>query len=468
MFYSKHIEGMAGLIIEKINTTYTAFELFHAIQDEPYSFLLDSSMESEKLGRYTFMGCSPFLVFKSKNQNITIEENNVIRSLIANPFDILKELMEKYKAEDRSNIPFLGGAVGYFAYDMCHNVEKLPRSAVDDVKIPDCCFGFYDSIIAIDHYRKDTYIISNGINEKPGNLVEELKSKLGNITALSLENKQGAACSEIQSNFSKEDYLKAVQRVKDYIRTGDIYQANLTQRFKCNTEESPFSIYSRLRRLNPAPFACYMNFGEGHILSSSPERFLKIRENMIETRPIKGTRPRGRTAEEDKANKAELLSSEKDKSELLMIVDLERNDLGKVSKTGTVKVPELFYPEEYATVHHLVATVTGEMQDDINSIDVIKAAFPGGSITGAPKIRAMEIIDELEPTQRNIYTGSIGYLGFNGSIDLNIAIRTIVMKEGTAFFQAGGGIVWDSNPELEYEETLHKAKALFRTLRNEL
>jgi para-aminobenzoate synthetase component 1 len=210
-----------------------------------------------------------------------------------------------------------------------------------------------------------------------------------------------------------------------------------------------------------------MNFGEGYILSSSPERFLKIHDNLIETRPIKGTRPRGRTAEEDEANKAELLSSEKDKSELLMIVDLERNDIGKVSKTATVRVPELFYPEEYATVHHLVAAVTGEKQEGLDAIDVIKAAFPGGSITGAPKIRSMEIIDELEPTQRNIYTGSIGYMGFNGSVDLNIAIRTIVMKDGTAYFQAGGGIVWDSIPELEYEETLHKARALFRTLKNE-
>ncbi|MDF2592027.1 MAG: pabB [Clostridia bacterium] len=458
---------MVSLIIEKISTKYTAFELFHAFKDEPYCFLLDSSMENEKLGRYTFMGSKPFLVFKSKNQGITIEENNNTRSLIGNPFDILKELLEKYKNEDNGMIPFLGGAVGYFAYDMGHHIEELPRIALDDVRIPDSCFGFYDSIIAIDHQGSDTYIIANGIKEKPENLVEEIKRKLSTINALSLDRMPGIACGEIQSNFVKEDYLKAVQSIKDYIRAGDIYQANLTQRFKCDTEEAPFSIYSRLRQLNPAPFACYMNFGEGYILSSSPERFLKIHDNLIETRPIKGTRPRGRTAEEDNANKAELLSSEKDKSELLMIVDLERNDLGKVSRTATVRVPELFYPEEYATVHHLVAAVTGEKQEGLDAIDVIKAAFPGGSITGAPKIRSMEIIDELEPTQRNIYTGSIGYMGFNGSIDLNIAIRTIVMKDGTAYFQAGGGIVWDSIPELEYEETLHKARALFRTLKNE-
>jgi para-aminobenzoate synthetase component 1 len=375
--------------------------------------------------------------------------------------------MKEYKTEDSGIIPFQGGAVGYFGYDMGHHIEMLPRTAIDDVGIPDSCFGFYDCIIAKDHQSRDTYIIANGIKAKPETLIEVIKRKLNTLTESSFNKKPGIACGEIQSNFEKEDYLKAVRSIKGYIRKGDIYQANLTQRFRCNTEDSPFSIYGRLRQLNPAPFACYMNFGEGYILSSSPERFLKINDNIIETRPIKGTRPRGRTAEEDRANKEELLSSEKDKSELLMIVDLERNDLGKVSKTATVKVPELFYPEEYATVHHLVATVTGELQDGLEAIDAIKAAFPGGSITGAPKIRSMEIIDELEPTQRNIYTGSIGYMGFNGSVDLNIAIRTIVMKDGTAYFQAGGGIVWDSNPEMEYEETLHKARALFRTLRNE-
>lgn len=467
MFSAKHLEGMVSLIIENIKTKGSAFELFHAFKDEPFCFLLDSSMENEKLGRYTFMGGSPFIIFKSKNQDITIKENNITRSFIGNPFEVLSELLKKYKTDDNSVIPFLGGAVGYFAYDMCHLIEKLPRTAVDDVKIPDSCFGFYDSIIAVDHLTGNSYIVATGLNEKPEIAVEEMKRKINNITSINFLCNQGVACSEIKSNFTKEDYLEAVVRIKNYIRAGDIYQANLTQRFKCQTDDYPFNIYSRLRQLNPAPFACYMNFEEGHILSSSPERYLKIQHNIIETRPIKGTRPRGRTVEEDKAYKEELMSSDKDKSELLMIVDLERNDIGKVSKAGTVQVPELFYPEEYATVHHLVATVTGEMLDDLEAIDVIQSAFPGGSITGAPKIRAMEIIDELEPTQRNIYTGSIGYLGFNGSIDLNIAIRTIVMKEGTAYFQAGGGIVWDSDPELEYEESLHKAKALFSTLRNE-
>lgn len=454
------------MIIEKVDTKLTAFELFYAFKDDPYCFLLDSSMQNERLGRYTFMGSSPFLVFKSKNENITITEGANIKSIKGNPFEELKTLMDKYKTKEKSHIPFLGGAVGYFAYDMCHSIERLPKTAIDEANIPDCCLGFYDSIVAVDHKYNDVFIIADDIYEKAESAIDKLKEKLES-TSTNCLNEQGIACGEIQSNFSKHSYMKAVQRVKEYIRSGDIYQANMTQRFKCETEEDSFALYKRLREINPAPFACYMNFGEGEILSSSPERFLKITDNIIETRPIKGTRPRGKTPSEDKANREELLASEKDKSELLMIVDLERNDLSKVSKTGTVKVPELFHLEEYATVHHLVSTVTGEMRGDISVIDVIQAAFPGGSITGAPKIRAMEIIDELEPTQRNIYTGSIGYVDFNGTMDLNIAIRTIVKKNNIAYFQAGGGIVWDSNPELEYEETLHKAKALFRALRNE-
>ncbi|MDF2891819.1 MAG: aminodeoxychorismate synthase, subunit [Clostridia bacterium] len=454
------------MIIEKFKTQHTAFELFHAFKDDPYCFLLDSSMQNDRLGRFTFMGSCPFLIFKSKNENITITEGEHSKELKGNPFELLRALMHQYKTEDRHPIPFLGGAVGFLSYDLCHSIEKLPRTAIDENNIPDCCFGFYDRIVAVDHKDNDVYMIAHGLKEKPEAEIDMLKKKLSRIPVYT-NIKEGIACGEIQSNFTKDNYMKAVQRIKDYIRSGDIYQANMTQRFKCHTEEDSFSLYSRLRQFNPAPFACYMDFDEGQILSSSPERFLKIEEKIIETRPIKGTRPRGKTHGEDEANKEELLSSEKDKSELLMIVDLERNDLGKVSKTGTIKVPELFYLEEYATVHHLVSTVTGEMRDDIKAIDVIQSAFPGGSITGAPKIRAMEVIDELEPTQRNIYTGSIGYLDFNGNMDLNIAIRTIVMKDHTAFFQAGGGIVWDSDPELEYEETLHKAKALFRTLRNE-
>lgn len=455
------------MYIRKINTELSAFEMFYAFRGDSHSFILDSSLQDGRLGGFTFLGSNPFLVFKSKAFAIEIIEQGNHRQLTGNPFLALKELLCRYKVEYKADIPFLGGAVGFLGYDLCHFIEKLPRTAVDDVNIPDCWFGFYDGIIAVDHKSNETYIIALGLTEPPEAVVDRLLQKINNLSKETLKIKEGIACTEIKSNFTREEYKKAVQSIRDYIRAGDVYEVNLTQRFVCDTKEDPFNLYGRLRKLNPAPFSCYVDFGEGHILSSSPERFIKIRNRKIETRPIKGTIPRGKTPEEDKANQEELLASEKDRSELLMIVDLERNDLSKVSKSGTVKVPELFCLEQYATVHHLVSTVVGEMKEDIDAIDVIQAAFPGGSITGAPKIRAMEIIDELEPTQRNIYTGSIGYLGFNGDIDLNIAIRTIVMKNSKAYFQAGGAVVWDSDPKSEYEESLHKARALIRTLKNE-
>jgi para-aminobenzoate synthetase component 1 len=258
--------------------------------------------------------------------------------------------------------------------------------------------------------------------------------------------------------------LNSIDKIKKYIENGDIYIANLTQNFFCETDKNPYEIYKHLRYINPAPFAAFLNVENFSIISSSPERFLKIENGLVETRPIKGTRPRGKNSSEDLKNAKELIESEKDKSELLMIVDLERNDLSKVCRADSVKVTELFKLEKYSTVFHLVSTVTGKLKKEFTSVDCLKSCFPGGSITGAPKIRAMEIIEELEPTRRNIYTGAIGYLGFDGNMDLNIAIRTIVMKGKNAYFGVGGGITWESINEDEYEETLDKARALMKCL----
>ena len=349
---------------------------------------------------------------------------------------------------------------------MCHHIENLPRRAIDDVEIPDCYFGIYDGIIIIDHLKDQVYIAALGIESPEEEIIQDIRNRIkvgeekGTTLQVTIKNKS----INLKSNFEIEDYIKTVNKIKDYIKSGDVYQVNMTQRYECDLEITPFELYEKLRGINPAPFASYIDIGEVQIVSSSPERFIRIKNRIIETRPIKGTRPRGKTPEEDVKNREELLSSEKDKAELLMIVDLERNDLGRVSQTGTVKVTELFCLEEYSTVYHLVSTVVGKLKDDYDVIDCIKATFPGGSITGAPKIRSMEIIDELEPTQRNIYTGSIGYIGLNGNTDLNIVIRTIVCKDAKAYFQVGGGIVWDSDAKLEYEETLHKAKALIRAL----
>ena len=454
------------MLIQEIKTSLNSFEIYCLYKDEPYSFFLDSGMDHQGLGNYSFIGANPFLIFKSKADLINIGENGINSTFKGNPFTKLKELFDKYQRDYPSELPFLGGAVGYLAYDLCHHIEDLPITAVDDVGIPDCYFGFYDGIIIIDHVHNKVFAAALGITsaaeEKVAAINKSLTEGEKQCPVSTSKGKKGPAV--FAGNFTKKDYLKAVNKIKEYIKAGDIYQANLTQRFECQLEETPLELYGKLRQINPAPFASFIDFGDGHIVSSSPERYIRITGKNIETRPIKGTRPRGKTLEEDQKNRDELLASEKDKAELLMIVDLERNDLGRICKTGTVKVPQLFHLEKYPTVYHLVSTVVGELKDECDVVDCILASFPGGSITGAPKIRAMEIIDELEPTQRNIYTGSIGYIGFNGDTDLNIVIRTIVCKDQKAYFQAGGGIVWDSDAEEEYQESLDKARAMMKAL----
>ncbi|AOY76311.1 aminodeoxychorismate synthase component I [Clostridium formicaceticum] len=454
------------MYIKEINTSLDSFQLYTIFKEDSYSFFLDSGMTDGKLGKYSFIGSNPLLVFKSKDREITILENKMQETFEGNPFEKLREVYTKYKRSYKSEFPFVGGFVGYLSYDLCHHIEKLPRTAIDDVKIPDCYLGLYDGVIIIDHHTNRTYIAALGIKDNKENIVNKLSKRIyeEETKGVKINISKTNQSVELKSNFTKEAYIEAVNKVREYIKAGDIYQANLTQRFECVIKESPYELYAKLRSINPAPFASFIDFGEGYIVSSSPERFIQIKGNRIETRPIKGTKPRGNTPEEDLANKEDLLNSEKDKAELLMIVDLERNDLGRVAKTGTVKVTELFHLEEYATVYHLVSTIQAEMREDCDVIDCITATFPGGSITGAPKIRSMEIIDELEPTQRNIYTGSIGYIGLNGDVDLNIVIRTIVCKDNKAYFQAGGGLVWDSEPYSEYEETLHKSRAMMEAL----
>lgn len=441
-------------MIKEINTNLNAFEIYSLFKDEENSYILDSGMDKEKLGRYSFVGSRPFKIIKCKDIN-------------NNPLDILKENMNKYETKNKSNLPFVGGAVGYISYDIGNYIERLPRTAKDDTGVYDLYFGLYDHVIVIDHLEEKTYIATPDINkEKEEKIITEIENIIKNgkkdlnNDIVELDNK-----IKLKSNFTKCEYVKSVEKVQNYIKQGDIYQANLTQRFSGKTNISSYELYKRLRSISPAPFAAFLNFEKYQILSNSPERFIKCIDGNIETRPIKGTRPRGKTKEEDIRLQNELRNSEKDKAELLMIVDLERNDIGKVSTIGTVKVPELFVIEPYANVSHLVATVTGKLKDELDSIDVIKATFPGGSITGAPKIRAMEIIDELEPTQRNVYTGSIGYIGFNGDMDLNIGIRTIIKNDEDVYFQVGGGITWDSNPEEEYQETLDKAQSIMKALR---
>jgi para-aminobenzoate synthetase component 1 len=459
---------MSKVYIEEINTSLSAFQIYELFHMEKYSFILDSGMDQERLGRYSFIGYDPFITIETKENKTLVKENvGISEILTGNPFEVLKDLLCRYKIQNNSDFPFVGGAVGFMAYDLHHHIEKLHRNVVDDMKLPDMVFGLYDTIIVVDHLQEKTYIVALDLNEinreKTGNRITEVRKRLysnANVYKRFLDIKYLDNEIDIVSNFTKEEYCAAIEKAREYIKKGDIYEMNMTQRFSTLIDKHPLNIYSNLRTINPAPFAAYMNYGKLKILCSSPERFLKIKNAQVEARPMKGTIPRGGTVEEDKTNKQKLKNSVKDRAENLMIVDLMRNDLGRVCKFGSIKVPELFCIEKYATVFQMVSTVTGELKEDCHAVDCITATFPGGSITGAPKIRSMEIIDELEPTCRHIYTGSIGYIGFDGDMDLNIVIRTILINDKKAYYQTGGAIVWDSVPEDEYEETMVKGAAL--------
>ena len=474
-------------LIEEVGTSLTAPELFELINDKPHSFFLDSCMDPRRLGRYSFLGSEPFLVISSRGSEITLIRGKEREVQRGNPFDTIGKLLEAFRLDHcPAPVPFLGGAVGYFGYDLCHFTERLPCTAMDDLRLPECYFAFYDTILAFDHLEKKAYIVATGFPEmeegqrlrRARMRLEETKSWLHATSVIQetdlprsrilgdseFESQHESQEITLKSNFTPEEYVSAVNRVREYIAAGDVFQVNLSQRFEADLKISPFELYRRLRAVNPAPFAGYLNFPEVTVVSASPERFLKVQSDLVETRPVKGTRPRGRNPIEDERLADELTHSAKDRAENLMIVDLERNDLGRVCRYGTVKVTELAILETFPTVFHLTSTVTGRLRRGKTNIDLLKATFPGGSITGAPKVRAMEIIDEIEPTRRSVYTGSMGYLGFNDDMDINIVIRTFLIKEGKVYFQVGGGIIYDSDAEAEYVETLDKAKALIRAL----
>jgi len=464
--------------VEKIEEKISDIEIYKIFQGEPFSVILDSSLKNHKLGRYSIITFKPFMLFKSKGNNVELIKEEAIEKIYDDPLKCLKELLNKYKFDEYiPGIPFFSGCVGYFSYDLFRIIEKLHQNKKEDEDVPDIMLGFYNSAVIIDHENENVYVVATSIGlPDSGDLEQTVKQKLAEIKTLITKNREKIYKDEfikkdikrntcdIISDFTKESYCETIKRAKEYIRNGDVYQVNLSQRFRTKINKKPFEVFEKLREISPVSFSAYINFEDIKIISSSPERFIKIDNRIIETRPIKGTRPRGKNPDEDKKLKEELLNSEKDRAELIMIVDLERNDLGRVCKIGTVKVENLIELEEYSTVFHQVSTIKGELKEDADVVDCIKAAFPGGSITGAPKIRAMEIIDELEPVNRNIYTGSIGYIGFNGETDLNIAIRSIIVKKDEAVFNVGGGIVWDSVPQKEYQETLDKAKALIQAL----
>jgi len=437
--------------------------IFAILKNAKNCFFLDSSLNANPLGRYSFLGIEPFYILEMKNQD---------------PFLRLRELLDRYKISLSPNdFPFPAGAVGYLAYDLGFSLEKkLKNKPKISAGIPDCAFGFYNTVIIIDHLKGLLYIFAVGFPEKGYLLakllaqsnfkkIHKLLSQIKPFRASSKEDRPKDSVPELKSNFSKEDYISTVKKAKEYITRGDIYQVNLSQEFEAKTDLSAFRIYQRLRKISPSYFSAYLDMGSYQILSSSPESFLRLEGDLVTTRPMKGTRPRSRNRLDNLKAKKELLESAKDKAELIMIVDLERNDLGRVCSYDSIKVSTLRQLEEYNTVFQTTATVSGRLHRDKDRMDLLRACFPGGSITGCPKIRAMEIIEELEPSRRSIYTGSLGYLSFSGSMDLNILIRTILKKENKLYFSVGGGIVADSRPEDEYDETLVKARAMLEAIR---
>jgi para-aminobenzoate synthetase component 1 len=436
-------------------------ELFSVCADKTWAIFLDSGFPGSNQGRYDIIAAEPLCTLVTHGGITEIIRNGEILKSTGNPFDLVKQQLAQFpnfKQED--DLPFNGGAIGYFSYDLVRRLETLPTIAQDAEHIAEMAVGIYLWAVVVDHQKQKSYLVGRCDQQHWQDLIQQF-SRL----PISQPHRPFKVVGDIKSNMDKDAYIHAFNRIKHYLREGDCYQVNLSQRFVVGCEGDPWTAYQALRKLNAAPFSCYLNLPEVQILSSSPERFLKLTDGVVETKPIKGTRPRKQDHAEDQQQIKDLEASNKDRAENLMIVDLLRNDLSKTCKNGSVKVPMLFDVESYATVHHLVSTVTGILADNRHALDLLKSCFPGGSITGAPKIRAMEIIEELEPQRRGVYCGAIGYIGFNGNMDTNITIRTLVHSENTIRFWAGGGIVNDSVAEDEYQESFDKAVALLDVLR---
>lgn len=472
----------AKLIIKELKYIENPSQSFEALLGDCMPFLLESALQMERYGRYSIFGSNPTMIIRSKNGITEITQGGLTIKHAADPLNVTDEAIRSLAMVDGdySWLPFTGGMVGYLGYDLNRQIERIPNISIDDQGIPDIYLGFYTEAIVIDHKERKTHAISY-VPASSNQAIIKAKRRLDHLIDKinSAENKRaqqpaqpplhkreanGLLATNLTSNFNRDQYRRMIEKAKEYISIGDIFQVNLAQRFSADLKVDHYSLYKRLREKNPAPFTAFLGYHDFSILSSSPERFMYVGERYVETRPIKGTRPRYPNSTKDNLAKHELLQSEKDAAEHVMIVDVKRNDLGRVCEYGSVKVPELMVVESYETVHHMVSTVTGRLRPNVSMVDLIRASFPGGSISGAPKIRAMEIIEELEPHRRNIYTGAIGYISTHGKMDTNIVIRTIAAIKDKAYLYVGGGIVADSDPDAEYEETLDKGRGLFRAL----
>jgi anthranilate synthase component I len=439
-----------------------------------FSFLLESVEGGEKWGRYCFLGGEPSIIFQSKGSRVEITRNghSEVQEGV-DPLDVLKRLMGEYHPVEVEGLPrFFGGAVGYLTYDMVRFFERLPDQTCDDLNVPDSMFMITDTIVIFDHMLQKIKVVSNALVDGPPEKayqqaivkIEQLIARLQQSIPSRPARQLPSGPLTLTSNFTKEAYERVVERAKEYIRAGDIIQVVPSQRLEASIDVDPFDIYRALRTVNPSPYMFYLKFRDLRLVGSSPEVNVRLEGSLIELRPLAGTRRRGRNVAEDLEITAELMQDPKERAEHIMLVDLGRNDVGRVSKIGSVKVTELLQVEKYSHVMHLVSHVVGELAEGKDCYDVMRATFPQGTVSGAPKIRAMEIIEELEPTKRGPYAGAVGYFSYSGNMDTCIALRTMTVKGNRAYLQAGGGVVADSIPELEYEETLNKARALMRAI----
>ncbi len=457
--------------------TVTPVLAFQRIGGGEHAFLLESASGSEEKDRYSFVGAAPFATFRCSGHEVTVNEDGGTRTwTAANPLEAFQAYLGKFSFVPVPGLPpFVCGAVGYMAYDVVRYVEHLPECPEDDRGLPDICFMFVNEVLVFDRFNKTLKVVCGTRTEgmtpedayrmATGRIDAMVERLRGTATALSDDiEPAGEITRRYESNFRREDYLKAVQKCKEYIRAGDIFQVVPSQRLSTRTCAAPFNIYRALRVINPSPYMFYLKFGDLCLAGSSPEVMVRVDERRVTVRPIAGTRPRGRDEEEDAALEQELLADPKERAEHIMLVDLGRNDVGRVSRYGTVNLDEVMVIEKYSHVMHIVSNVSGELREGTDALDALKACIPAGTLSGAPKVRAMEIIDEIEPTRRGPYGGAVGYFDFSGNMDTCIAIRTIVFDGQAAYVQAGGGVVADSVPEREYEETLNKAKALLRAI----
>jgi anthranilate synthase component 1 len=464
-------------IFEEVHFDWeTPISAFRKIDDGMFSFLLESVEGGEKWGRYSFLGSSPAYLFRSKGEEFEIVKNGEVlrKGKEKDPLLALDDLLKNYRPALHDSLPrFFGGALGYVNYDLIRSFERIPKLLSEDIELYDCYFMITDTLLVFDNLKQKVKVISNVLldgresleeaYEKAQDDIHKVVARLQNPPSSSLTQKASSP-SPLQSNVTREDFMRAVERAKEYIRAGDAIQVVLSQRFSAEIHCEPFDIYRALRSINPSPYLFYLKMDDTVLLGSSPEVMVRLDGGKIELRPLAGTRRRGRTQDEDLAIEKDLLSDEKERAEHIMLVDLGRNDVGRVAEIGSVEVTELMGVERYSHVMHIVSNIRGTLALGKNAFDVFRAAFPAGTVSGAPKIRAMEIIEELELVRRGPYAGAVGYFSFSGNMDTCITIRSILIKGSKAYVQVGAGIVADSEPEKEYEETLNKAQAIFRAI----